>query len=158
MVDTRNNTEDPDFFNPVWYVFTEEGTLKGLLKCIRILFTAPPKIHNREAHYTVMEDSRAVLACVADGIPTPVINWKKDNALLTEIVGKYRTVPGGDLILDNVVVSSLNLRCDLTSLDVMQHYFSSFSPVYGLVSYFVFLLTFQSLCKCFIFHCLVKYL
>lgn len=88
------------------------------------VFTAPPKIHNTEAHYTVTEDSRAVLACMADGIPTPIINWKKDNTLLTETVGKYKTVPGGDLILDNVVVSSLNLRCDLTSLDVMQPYFS----------------------------------
>uniref|UniRef100_A0A8C3PW12 Hemicentin 1 n=1 Tax=Chrysolophus pictus TaxID=9089 RepID=A0A8C3PW12_CHRPC len=74
------------------------GTALGKIK---LKVQAPPKIHNMEAHYTVTEDSRAVLACVADGIPTPVINWKKDNALLTEIVGKYKTVPGGDLILDN---------------------------------------------------------
>ncbi|NXU50379.1 HMCN1 protein, partial [Turnix velox] len=63
----------------------------------------PPKIHSTEAQYTVTEDSQAVLSCVAEGIPTPTINWKKDNTLLTEIVGKYRAVPDGDLILDNVV-------------------------------------------------------
>uniref|UniRef100_A0A8C4UE85 Hemicentin-1 n=1 Tax=Falco tinnunculus TaxID=100819 RepID=A0A8C4UE85_FALTI len=62
----------------------------------------PPKIRRTDAQYTVTEDSQAVLSCVADGIPTPTINWKKDNTLLTEI-GKYRAVPGGDLILDNVV-------------------------------------------------------
>ncbi|XP_040533546.1 hemicentin-1 isoform X18 [Gallus gallus] len=70
---------------------------------MELVVQTPPKIHNTEAHYTVTEDSRAVLACMADGIPTPIINWKKDNTLLTETVGKYKTVPGGDLILDNVV-------------------------------------------------------
>ncbi|XP_071421021.1 hemicentin-1 [Pithys albifrons albifrons] len=63
----------------------------------------PPRIHSTDEQYTVTEDSQAVLSCVADGIPAPTINWKKDNTLLTEIVGKYQTVPGGDLILDNVV-------------------------------------------------------
>ncbi|XP_068547343.1 hemicentin-1 isoform X4 [Anas acuta] len=63
----------------------------------------PPKIRSTEVEYTVMEDSRAVLTCVADGIPTPTINWKKDNTLLTERVGKYKAMPDGDLILDNVV-------------------------------------------------------
>lgn len=105
-----------------------------------------------------MEDSRAVLACVADGIPTPTINWKKDNTLLTEIVGKYRAMPDGDLILDNVVVSSLNLRSDLTSLHIIQPYFSSFSLISGLV-FLLFvclllfsLLIFQSPHKHFIFN------
>ncbi|XP_051649408.1 hemicentin-1 isoform X5 [Manacus candei] len=63
----------------------------------------PPRIRSTDTQYTVTEDSQAVLSCVADGIPAPTINWKKDNMLLTEIVGKYQTVPGGDLILDNVV-------------------------------------------------------
>ncbi|XP_068809626.1 hemicentin-1 isoform X3 [Struthio camelus] len=63
----------------------------------------PPRIRSTEAQYTVTEDSQAVLSCVADGIPAPTINWKKDNALLADIAGKYRAVPGGDLVLDNVV-------------------------------------------------------
>uniref|UniRef100_A0A8C3GM35 Hemicentin 1 n=1 Tax=Cairina moschata TaxID=8855 RepID=A0A8C3GM35_CAIMO len=70
---------------------------------MELIVHIPPKIHSTELEYTVMEDSRAVLTCVADGIPTPTINWKKDNTLLTEIVGKYRAMPDGDLILDNVV-------------------------------------------------------
>ncbi|OPJ77524.1 hemicentin-1 isoform B [Patagioenas fasciata monilis] len=63
----------------------------------------PPKIGSTEAQYTATEGSRAVLSCVAEGIPTPTITWKKDNMLLTEIAGKYQAVPDGDLILDNVV-------------------------------------------------------
>ncbi|XP_010148594.1 PREDICTED: hemicentin-1-like, partial [Eurypyga helias] len=63
----------------------------------------PPRIRSAEEQYTVTEDSQAVLSCVAEGIPTPTIHWKKDNTLLTEIAGKYQAVPGGDLVLDNVV-------------------------------------------------------
>uniref|UniRef100_A0A8C3DQA4 Hemicentin-1 n=1 Tax=Corvus moneduloides TaxID=1196302 RepID=A0A8C3DQA4_CORMO len=63
----------------------------------------PPRIHSTDTQYTVTESSQAVLSCVAEGIPTPTINWRKDNMLLRETVGKYQTVPGGDLILDNVV-------------------------------------------------------
>ncbi|NXF12445.1 HMCN1 protein, partial [Smithornis capensis] len=63
----------------------------------------PPRIRSTDTQYTVTQDSQAVLSCVADGIPAPTINWKKDNTLLTETAGKYQTVPAGDLILDNVV-------------------------------------------------------
>ncbi|NWQ77372.1 HMCN1 protein, partial [Columbina picui] len=62
----------------------------------------PPKIRSTEAQYTASEGSQAVLSCVAEGIPTPTITWKKDSTLLTEIAGKYRALPDGDLILDNV--------------------------------------------------------
>lgn len=53
----------------------------------------------------VNENSQAVLPCVADGIPTPAINWKKDSVLLTDLLGKYTVEPYGELILENVVVS-----------------------------------------------------
>lgn len=80
----------------------------------------PPRIHSTDTQYTVTESSQAVLSCVAEGIPTPTINWRKDNTLLRDTVGKYQTVPGGDLILDNVVVSSLNLSCYWTHLAVIR--------------------------------------
>lgn len=82
------------------------------------LLPVPPKISSTEAQYTATEGSRAVLSCVAEGIPTPTITWKKDNMLLTEIAGKYQAVPDGDLILDHVVVSFLNLSYDLSGLAV----------------------------------------
>ncbi|NWV42606.1 HMCN1 protein, partial [Grantiella picta] len=63
----------------------------------------PPRIRSTDAQYTITENSQAVLSCMAEGIPTPTINWRKDNTLLRDTVGKYQTVPGGDLILDNVV-------------------------------------------------------
>ncbi|NXB77102.1 HMCN1 protein, partial [Donacobius atricapilla] len=63
----------------------------------------PPRIRSTDTQYTVTEGSQAVLSCVTEGIPTPTINWRKDSMLLRDTVGKYQTVPGGDLILDNVV-------------------------------------------------------
>ncbi|NXC61674.1 HMCN1 protein, partial [Aleadryas rufinucha] len=63
----------------------------------------PPRIRSTDKQYTVTESSQALLSCVAEGIPAPTINWRKDNTLLRDTVGKYQTVPGGDLILDNVV-------------------------------------------------------
>lgn len=82
--------------------------------------TVPPRIRSTDTQYTVMESSQAVLSCVAEGIPAPTINWRKDNMLLRDTVGKYQTVPGGDLILDSVVVSSLHLRCYWTYLAVIR--------------------------------------
>ncbi|XP_048080805.2 hemicentin-1 isoform X4 [Ursus arctos] len=63
----------------------------------------PPRIRSTEVHYTVNENSEAVLPCVADGIPTPAINWKRDNVLLANLLGKYTIEPYGELILENVV-------------------------------------------------------
>ncbi|XP_009996158.1 PREDICTED: hemicentin-1 [Chaetura pelagica] len=63
----------------------------------------PPKIRGTEAQYAVTEDSQAVLSCVAEGIPTPTVKWKKDNTLLTEKGGKYQAMPDGHLVLDSVV-------------------------------------------------------
>ncbi|XP_077013357.1 hemicentin-1 isoform X4 [Tamandua tetradactyla] len=63
----------------------------------------PPRIRSSEVHYTVNENSQAILPCVADGIPTPAINWKKDNVLLADLLGKYTAEPYGELILENVV-------------------------------------------------------
>uniref|UniRef100_A0A8C6QPP1 Hemicentin-1 n=1 Tax=Nannospalax galili TaxID=1026970 RepID=A0A8C6QPP1_NANGA len=64
----------------------------------------PPRIRSSEELYTVNENSQAVLPCVADGIPTPAISWKKDNVLLANLLGKYTTEPYGELILENVVL------------------------------------------------------
>ncbi|XP_044123231.1 hemicentin-1 isoform X1 [Neovison vison] len=63
----------------------------------------PPRIRSTEIHYTVNENSQAILPCMADGIPTPAINWKKDNVLLANLLGKYTIEPYGELILENVV-------------------------------------------------------
>uniref|UniRef100_A0A8C9UE41 Hemicentin 1 n=1 Tax=Serinus canaria TaxID=9135 RepID=A0A8C9UE41_SERCA len=75
------------------------GTALGKIK---LKVQVPPRIRSTDTQYTVTESSQAVLSCVAEGIPAPTINWRKDNMLLRDTMGKYQTVPGGDLILDSV--------------------------------------------------------
>ncbi|XP_044798654.2 hemicentin-1 isoform X4 [Bubalus bubalis] len=70
----------------------------------KLIVHVPPRIQSTEVHYTVNENSQAVLPCVADGIPTPAINWKKDNVPLANLLGKYTVEPYGELILENVVL------------------------------------------------------
>ncbi|XP_021098568.1 hemicentin-1 [Heterocephalus glaber] len=70
----------------------------------KLIVHIPPRIRSTEARYTVNENSQAILPCVADGIPTPAINWKKNNVLLTNLLGKYTADPHGELILENVVL------------------------------------------------------
>lgn len=74
------------------------------------LFLVPPRIRSTEIHYTVNENSQTILPCMADGIPTPAINWKKDNVLLANLLGKYTIEPYGELILENVVVSLIDVN------------------------------------------------
>ncbi|NWX99119.1 HMCN1 protein, partial [Nothoprocta ornata] len=100
----------------------------------------PPRIRSTEAEYTVTEDSQAVLSCVADGIPAPTINWTKDNTLLTDTAGKYRALPGGDLILDNVVpedsghytcIASNTAGEDTHTVTLMVHVLPAFTELPG---------------------------
>ncbi|GAB1285527.1 Hemicentin-1 [Apodemus speciosus] len=64
----------------------------------------PPRIQSTEVHYTVNENSQAVLPCIADGIPTPAIHWEKDGVLIANLLGKYTAQPYGELILENAVL------------------------------------------------------
>ncbi|XP_021053028.1 hemicentin-1 [Mus pahari] len=64
----------------------------------------PPRIQSTEEHFTVNENSQAVLPCVADGIPTPATHWEKDGVLIANLLGKYTAQPYGELILENVVL------------------------------------------------------
>lgn len=68
------------------------------------LYTVPPKIRSTEVQYTVVENSRVVLSCIADGIPVPSMSWKKDGVLLMDTVGRHTTQPFGGLIVDSAVV------------------------------------------------------
>ncbi|XP_004688211.1 PREDICTED: hemicentin-1 [Condylura cristata] len=73
-------------------------------KSAKLTVHVPPRIQSTEDYYTVNENSQAILPCVADGIPTPTLNWKKDNNLLVNLLGKYTVEPYGELILENVML------------------------------------------------------
>lgn len=79
-------------FNKSNYLFVEK----------KILLTVPPKIHAAEDHYTVVENSQAVLSCVADGMPAPSVTWRKGD---TSLVAKHSSESHGDFIVEKAKVS-----------------------------------------------------
>ncbi|XP_060630493.2 hemicentin-1 isoform X1 [Anolis sagrei] len=69
---------------------------------MELIVLVPPKIRSMQDHYTVVENSQIQLSCVADGIPTPSMNWKKNGILLTS-TRRHVLGPYGDLNVDDVV-------------------------------------------------------
>ncbi|XP_074858282.1 hemicentin-1 isoform X3 [Carettochelys insculpta] len=107
---------------------------------MELIVHIPPKIRNSEVQHTVTENSQAVLSCVADGIPTPTINWKKGNRPLTDTLGKYRAMQYGDLILENAVpedsgsytcVASNAAGEDMHSVSLTVHVLPAFTELPG---------------------------
>lgn len=62
--------------------------------------TVPPSIRDGEQEVAVVENSQALLVCVADGVPQPSLSWEKDGHLLTESSGEYTVLPSGELVID----------------------------------------------------------
>ncbi|XP_059503813.1 hemicentin-1 isoform X2 [Stegostoma tigrinum] len=63
----------------------------------------PPTIHTADTEYTVVKESQATLPCIVDGVPEPVITWKKDGKILHNTPRKYRLTLSGELIVENTM-------------------------------------------------------
>nr|XP_028603379.1 hemicentin-1-like [Podarcis muralis] len=85
------------------YTCTATNVAGASSSSMELTVLVPPKIRSTEAHYTVAENAQVVLPCVADGMPTPSMNWKKEGQFLMSMVGKYTALSYGDLIVDNAV-------------------------------------------------------
>ncbi|XP_060132638.1 hemicentin-1 isoform X1 [Zootoca vivipara] len=85
------------------YTCTATNVAGASSSSMELTVLVPPKIRSTQAHYTVAENAQVVLSCVADGMPTPSMNWKKEGQLLMSMVGKYTALSYGDLIVDNAV-------------------------------------------------------
>ncbi|KAI1891477.1 hypothetical protein AGOR_G00144220 [Albula goreensis] len=60
----------------------------------------PPSIRAGQLEQSVVENSQALLSCVTDGVPQPVISWEKEGTPLTDTTGEYTILPSGELIID----------------------------------------------------------
>ncbi|KAL4635075.1 hemicentin-1 [Arapaima gigas] len=66
-----------------------------------LIVQIPPSIRSSESELSVLENSQAILSCNADGVPQPLISWKKKGITLRDAIGKYSVLPSGDLIIDS---------------------------------------------------------
>ncbi|XP_068599564.1 hemicentin-1 [Brachionichthys hirsutus] len=60
----------------------------------------PPSIRGGEQDVAVVENTRAQLVCVAEGVPHPSLSWEKDGDPITESSGEYTILPSGELVVD----------------------------------------------------------
>nr|XP_055041763.1 hemicentin-1 isoform X2 [Misgurnus anguillicaudatus] len=60
----------------------------------------PPSIRSGESELTVVENTQALLTCLAEGVPQPTISWEKDDIPLTDTTGEYTILPTGELLID----------------------------------------------------------
>ncbi|XP_036375886.1 hemicentin-1 [Megalops cyprinoides] len=60
----------------------------------------PPSIRSSELELSVVENSQALLSCVADGVPQPIISWEKEGTPLTDTTGEFTILPSGELVID----------------------------------------------------------
>ncbi|KAG5850585.1 hypothetical protein ANANG_G00084020 [Anguilla anguilla] len=61
----------------------------------------PPSIRAGEAELSTLENSQALLSCIADGVPQPIISWEKKGTPLTDTTGEYTLLPSGELVIDS---------------------------------------------------------
>ncbi|TRZ02412.1 hypothetical protein DNTS_034467 [Danionella cerebrum] len=61
----------------------------------------PPSVRVGESEMSVVENSQALLTCVAEGVPQPTITWEKDDRALTDTSGEYTILPSGELLIDS---------------------------------------------------------
>ncbi|XP_016146102.1 hemicentin-1-like [Sinocyclocheilus grahami] len=66
-----------------------------------LIVQIPPSIRGGESEVSVVENTQALLTCVADGVPQPIITWEKDDIALTKSTGEYTILPTGELLIDS---------------------------------------------------------
>uniref|UniRef100_A0A673IBQ3 Hemicentin-1 n=1 Tax=Sinocyclocheilus rhinocerous TaxID=307959 RepID=A0A673IBQ3_9TELE len=61
----------------------------------------PPSIREGKSEVSVVENTQALLTCVADGVPQSIITWEKDDIALSDTTGEYTILPTGELLIDS---------------------------------------------------------
>nr|XP_054608122.1 hemicentin-1 isoform X2 [Nothobranchius furzeri] len=61
----------------------------------------PPSIRGEDQEVVVVENSRAQLDCVVEGLPQPKLSWEKDGNPLSESTGEHTILPSGELVIDS---------------------------------------------------------
>lgn len=64
----------------------------------------PPTIRRREPELWVLENTRVLLSCAAEGVPHPILSWEKEGIAVTDKTGAYTIMSSGELVLENAQV------------------------------------------------------
>ncbi|XP_073667498.1 hemicentin-1 isoform X2 [Paramisgurnus dabryanus] len=82
------------------YTCTAANVAGSLSLEMGLIVQIPPSIRSGESELTVVENTQALLTCLAEGVPQPSISWEKDDIPLTDTTGEYTILPTGELLID----------------------------------------------------------
>ncbi|XP_072421818.1 hemicentin-1-like isoform X1 [Chiloscyllium punctatum] len=84
-----------------WYTCVARNKA-GVVSLDTILVVqVPPSIVIGQLELSVLEDSQALVPCVAQGSPAPVVYWEKDGVAVPDVSGKFTALQSGELIVEN---------------------------------------------------------
>ncbi|KAI5614770.1 hemicentin-1 isoform X1 [Silurus asotus] len=83
------------------YTCTAANVAGSLSLEMSVTVLIPPTIRKIEPELLVLEKSRALLSCAAEGVPHPTLSWEKDGIALTGMTGAYTILSSGELVLEN---------------------------------------------------------
>ncbi|XP_017573536.2 hemicentin-1 isoform X3 [Pygocentrus nattereri] len=100
----------------------------------------PPSIREGEPEVSVVENTQALLSCVAEGVPQPSLSWEREGIPLTDSVGEYTILPSGELIIDTIqpvdagsytCVASNSVGQDSRTITLSVHTHPAFTELLG---------------------------
>ncbi|TSL47575.1 Hemicentin-1 [Bagarius yarrelli] len=85
------------------YTCTAANVAGSLSLEMSVTVLIPPTIRRSDPELWVVEDTRALLSCAAEGVPRPILSWEKEGIALTNTTGAYIILSSGELILENAL-------------------------------------------------------
>ncbi|XP_034025662.1 LOW QUALITY PROTEIN: hemicentin-1 [Thalassophryne amazonica] len=67
---------------------------------IRLIIQVPPIIPAGQRELSVIQGFQALLPCVVQGSPNPMISWEKDGVVVPSLPGKFTVLRSGELIIE----------------------------------------------------------
>ncbi|KAK3506808.1 hypothetical protein QTP70_028372 [Hemibagrus guttatus] len=83
------------------YTCTAANVAGSLSLEMSVTVLIPPTIRRSELELWVLENTRAMLSCAAEGVPQPVLSWEKEGITLTVTTGTFTILSSGELVLEN---------------------------------------------------------
>ncbi|KAL7827239.1 hypothetical protein SRHO_G00329570 [Serrasalmus rhombeus] len=100
------------FSNGTLYIPATQRSDAGLYTCsarnaagrasqdVRLFIQVPPMIPGGQSEMSVIQGFQALLPCVAQGLPEPKVQWKRDGTAVPDLPGKFTVLRSGELIIE----------------------------------------------------------
>ncbi|MCJ8749980.1 hypothetical protein PDJAM_G00193750 [Pangasius djambal] len=122
------------------YTCTAANVAGSLSLEMSVTVLIPPTIRRSEPELWVVENTRALLSCAAEGVPNPILSWEKEGIALTDPTGAYTILSSGELLLEKTqpedagsytCVATNTVGQDSQTIDLSVHTHPTFTEMLG---------------------------